>query len=156
LIGRLNAQVAGLAARLPSEAEWERACRAGTTAATWVGELSGPEVESELDAIAWYHGNSDAETHPVGRKTANPYGLQDMLGNVWEWCADAAGPLEPYPARTMTDPVAAGQGSYRVVRGGSCRSGARLVRAAYRLALGPDDRDVSVGCRLAGGQSAPR
>src|SRR5262249_19066826 len=75
-LGRLNAQVAGFAARLPTEAEWERACRGG--------ELSGDAAQ--LDAIAWYRENSDRTTRPVGRKTPNRYGLYDMLGNVHEWC----------------------------------------------------------------------
>jgi formylglycine-generating enzyme required for sulfatase activity len=151
MIGRLNAQVAGLAARLPSEAEWVRACRAGTTAATWVGELSGWEVAPELDAIAWYGGNSGATTHPVGRKTPNPYGLHDMLGNVYEWCADAWDQLAPYPDGSP-DPVAPKQGSPRVCRGGAWSSHAQCVRAAYRLALERGDRYGYLGFRLA----APR
>jgi len=97
-ISRLNARVAGLAAGLPTEAEWERACRGETHKATWVGELSGEVKAPERNAIAWYGDNSNQETNPVRRKAPNPYGLHDMLGNVYEWCADAAEDLAtPYP-----------------------------------------------------------
>jgi formylglycine-generating enzyme required for sulfatase activity len=136
-IGRLNRQLEGLETRLPTEAEWARACRAGTTAATWVGDLTMRDENDapELDAIAWYGGNSGVEfeldngydssdwpgkqyphtkagTHPVGRKAPNPYGLHDMLGNVLEWCQDAAedyrGP--PYTSEPAVDPVSPEQG----------------------------------------------
>lgn len=154
---RLNVQVAGLAARLPTEAEWECACRAGTQGATWVGELSGEEEAPELDAIAWYGGNSGGETHPVGRKAPNPYGLHDMLGNVYEWCQDAAEDRsKPYPYQTepAVEPVLPEQGSYRVLRGGSWIVYARYVRAAYRLARARDLRVGNLGFRLAGGQES--
>jgi formylglycine-generating enzyme required for sulfatase activity len=149
-LGRLNAQVAGLGARLPTEAEWERACRGGTGGATWVGDLSGTYVAPELNAIAWYHGNSGGATHPVGRKAANPYGLHDMVGNVYEWCADA-GELRPYPAEAVTDPLTAGQDSFRVHRGGSWFSDAGRLRAAFRDAFGRQYRYGFLGVRLAGG-----
>jgi len=158
-IGRLNVQVAGLAARLPSEAEWERACRGEHHGATWVGELSGEVKAPELDAIAWYGGNSGGETHPVGRKAPNPYGLHDMLGNVYEWCADATVGHTPYryEAGSVTDPVSGGRGPSRVYRGGSWRSSARNVRAADRYAVERGYRHDYLGFRLAGGQeSAPR
>jgi formylglycine-generating enzyme required for sulfatase activity len=146
---RLNGDVAALAARLPTEAEWERACRAGTTGATWVGELSADEVAPELNTIAWYGVNSGGQTHPVGRKTANPYGLHDMLGNVWEWCADG---LRVYTADPTTDPVGDRQGPGRVLRGGSWSVDARDVRAASRDAYSRDYRYDYLGFRLAGGQ----
>ena len=158
-IDRLNAKVAGHAARLPTEAEWERACRANTQGATWVGELSEEEDAPELDAIAWYRGNSGGKTHPVRRKAPNSYGLHDMLGNVYEWCADAVEDIaKPYPRTvgSVTDPVAAEQGSDRVYRGGSWVSNARLVRAANRSAFTRDDRYDYLGFRLAGGQASAR
>ncbi len=150
-LGVLNTQVAGLGARLPTEAEWERACRAGTTTATWVGELSGEVEAHELDAIAWYHGNSGGETHPIGRKAPNPYGLYDMLGNVWEWCADGK---RKYATAPVIAPVGDRQGPFRVARGGSWDFHARGVRAAFRYAYSRDFRVVGLGFRLAGGQSA--
>lgn len=145
-----------LVLRLPSEAEWERACRGGKepSGATWVGELSGEERAPELDPIAWYRGNSGGETHPVGLKEANPYGLRDMLGNVYEWCQDQGNPYPPYTAEHMTNPVGT-QGPYRVARGGSWNGNARVVRAAYRYARPPDAAHDSLGFRLAGGLTAP-
>jgi formylglycine-generating enzyme required for sulfatase activity len=152
-LGVLNAQVVGLAARLPTEAEWERACRAGTTSATWIGELSGEAKAPDLDAIAWYGANSDGGTHHVGRKGPNPFGLHDMLGKVWEWCADG---MREYTAAPMTDPVGDEQDPRRVYRGGSWVSTARNVRAAARNAIPRDNRFDSLGFRLAGGRSALR
>ena len=137
-LDRLNAHVPGLAARLPTETEWERACRAGTTTATWVGELSGEVDAPELDSIAWYHGNSGGETHPVGRKAPNPYGLHDILGNVWEWCAPSEGSL----------------GSLEFYRGGSWYDSAGRVRAALRGASPRDGSGGNLGFRMAGGQES--
>jgi len=91
--------------RLPTEAEWEYACRAGT-----VGKYAG-----ELDAMAWHGGNSSQQTHEVGRKRPNAWGLYDMHGNVWEWCADWYG---DYPTGAVTDPTGSERGPYRVYRGG--------------------------------------
>lgn len=159
----LNAQVAGLAARLPTEAEWERACRGGTATATWVDRSSNARASPDLDSIAWYERNSRSqmhsvghkarrETHPVARKAPNPYGLHDMLGNVWEWCADA---MRRYAAGPVTDPVGRqGQGPDRVVRGGSWYDDARCMRAAYRYARWGSDRYIHLGFRLAGGQES--
>ncbi|NUM76225.1 formylglycine-generating enzyme family protein, partial [candidate division KSB1 bacterium] len=88
-IEKINQQISGLALRLPTEAEWEYACRAGTTTATYVGDLEIKDDKAKiLDKIAWYWGNSKSETHPVALKTSNAWGLYDMLGNVYEWCSD--------------------------------------------------------------------
>lgn len=123
---------------LPTEAQWEYACRAGTTSARY----------GELDEIAWHEGNSDGETHPVGLKQANAWGLYDMLGNVWEWCADvfAWDRVDPPVYR---DP-ASGQG--RVYRGGGWFSDARGIRAACRAWRGPGVHGVGLGFRLARGR----
>jgi formylglycine-generating enzyme required for sulfatase activity len=150
-LAQLNAQIAGLGARLPTEAEWERACRGGTRGATWIGDLSGEFTSPELDAIAWYRENSE-QTQRVGGKAANPYGLYDMLGNVYEWCADAG--LREYTAAPATSPVTEREGSYRVIRGGSWFSNAWLVRAAIRRACVRGSRDIDLGFRLAGGQAS--
>lgn len=89
-VQRLNKLKRGLDLSLPSEAQWEYACRAGTIGATWAGPtvLDGKDNAAVLDPIAWWEGNSGNETHSVGQRQPNPWGLYDMLGNVWEWCAD--------------------------------------------------------------------
>jgi formylglycine-generating enzyme required for sulfatase activity len=101
--------------RLPTEAEWEYACRAGAPAGT------------DLAATAWYSENSDAATHPVGLKAANAWGLSDMLGNAAEWTLDAYG---PYPRGDVSDPTGAATGATKVVRGGSWRSFPAALRCA--------------------------
>ncbi|MCB9734090.1 MAG: formylglycine-generating enzyme family protein [Deltaproteobacteria bacterium] len=106
--------------RLPTESEWEYAARAGTTTATYAGDLSGTlsdcsTPEGALDGVAWWRCNSSDRTWPVAQKAANAWGLYDMLGNVGEWTWDWYG---DYPGAT-TDPLGPDAGSYRVVRGGS-------------------------------------
>ncbi len=122
--------------RLPTEAEWEYAVRTGTT---------GPRY-GELDAIAWHVGNSGRETHAVKQKTANAWGLHDMIGNVWEWCSDWRG---DYPTGSVTDPTGPSSGSDRVYRGGSCRNDARDARSAGRNGDDPGYRGSGLGFRPA-------
>jgi formylglycine-generating enzyme required for sulfatase activity len=126
--------------RLPSEAEWEYACRAGTT---------GPRYAEDVDGIAWYHENSGGQMHPVGGRAPNAWGLFDMLGNVSEWCEDWFGGYEPASATNPTGPET---GDGRVGRGGSWILPARYCRSACRLRWLPDDRNRSIGFRLASGQ----
>jgi formylglycine-generating enzyme required for sulfatase activity len=147
-LAALNGQVVELAARLPTEAEWERACRAATTTATWIGDVSHSVGAYGLESIAWYGGNSGGQTHPVGRLAPNPYGLHDMLGNVWEWCADE---MHQYTAAPVTDPVGNGHRPLRVYRGGSWFGPAAFVRAAVRGANSRDSRAAYLGFRLAAG-----
>jgi len=126
--------------RLPTEAEWEYACRAGTTGARY----------GNLDAIAWHSGNAGGQTHPVRQKAPNAWGLCDMLGNVWEWCWDWYG---TYPGGRVVDPVGPDSGSSRVLRGGSwCGGFALYARAAFRSCNdpgGPVHRNDYLGFRLA-------
>ncbi len=109
-IKKLNQRDTGKDYRLPSEAEWEYACRAGTTTRYHSGN-----GKSNLDRVGWYRGNSGSKTHPVGQKVPNGFGLYDMHGNVWEWCQDWFG---IYPSSSITDPRGPLTGSYRVARGG--------------------------------------
>jgi formylglycine-generating enzyme required for sulfatase activity len=143
-LDRLSFRIPGLEVRLPTEAEWEYACRAGTETPYWSGRQGG-----DLERVAWYRKNSEGRTHPVGEKPANPWGLHDMLGNVYEWCWDVWGPYEP---RVAVDPEGPVHGAERVLRGGSWSDHARNVRAAYRGWFPPGDRDGYLGFRLSRGQ----
>ncbi|MCP3915089.1 MAG: formylglycine-generating enzyme family protein, partial [bacterium] len=141
----------GTSFRLPTEAEWEMACRAGTTAASYAGDFDEGSAASVLAPIGWYAGNAGRTVHSVAKLAPNPAGLFDMLGNVDEWCADAIGSLDDLQGIDAVDPVALG-GSRRVLRGGSWDDGARHLRAAFRDASLPGARDVGLGFRLARGQ----
>jgi formylglycine-generating enzyme required for sulfatase activity len=134
---RLNARDDGYRYRLPTEAEWEYAARAGSTV----------DTVADLDAVAWYSGNSGHETHPVGRKRANAWGLYDMLGSVWEWCADWYGE-KYYASSPVDDPQGPGSGSKHVVRGASFGDGASTLRSADRYGVVPDGRIVLLGFRF--------
>jgi formylglycine-generating enzyme required for sulfatase activity len=136
-IAKLNGRKDGYAYRLPSEAEWEYACRAGTT-----GDYAG-----ELDEMAWYRNNSGNKTHPVGKKKPNAWGLYDMHGNVWEWCQDR---YHKNYNGAPTDGTAweAGSDNERILRGGSWCDSAYYCRSANRLCNSPVVRDNYVGFRL--------
>ena len=130
--------------RLPSEAEWEYACRAGTTTRWSFGN-----VESQLGDYAWYADNASNAgleyAPPVGTKLPNPWGLYDMHGNVWEWCQDW---YDPYSSGSQVDPTGPSTGFLRVMRGGNFGNGARSVRSAYRVSYFPGDRDIGIDARL--------
>ena len=134
-IRKINSQQ-NCGARLPTEAEWEYACRAGST-----GPYGG---NGNLDDMGWYYGNSGGETHPVGQKHANAWGFYDMYGNVREWCEDWR---DVYGSAT-TDPTGPASGGNRVLRGGGGRDGARFCRSASRGWYDPDGRDGHNGFRL--------
>jgi formylglycine-generating enzyme required for sulfatase activity len=158
--------------RLPTEAEWEYACRAGTTGDTYAGDLdlksTDQTIAEVLDSIAWYGGNSghkydleksekmtwladlqDEEkkggTRKVAQKAPNAWGLYDMLGNVSEWCQDW---YKKYPAERVVDPTGQTQGTSRVIRGGSWHFPARRLRSTCRLRLDPGVRRSFLGFRL--------
>jgi formylglycine-generating enzyme required for sulfatase activity len=132
------------AVRLPTEAEWEYACRAGTATAFSFGD-----ADSALGDYAWYSANSGNTTHPVGQKKPNAWGLYDMNGNVWEWCADWYGyGYGDYTNGAVRNPQGAGSGGLRVLRGGSWRNGAGSSRAAFRFFCTPDFRHYFYGFRV--------
>ncbi|MGD0091807.1 MAG: formylglycine-generating enzyme family protein, partial [Planctomycetota bacterium] len=128
------------AVRLPTAAQWEYACRAGTRTRFCSGDR-----DSDLDGVGWYGGNSGKTTHPVGLKTANNWGLYDMHGNVWEWCQDWA---EDYRGAAATDPLGAGNGTYCVTRGGSWRDSPRICRSAIWYKCIPDPHNFDTGFRV--------
>jgi formylglycine-generating enzyme required for sulfatase activity len=153
----------GYAYRLPTEAEWEYACRAGTTTRFSFGDALGCGDECEycplLDSYMWWCGNSGGQRHPVGSKLPNPWGLYDMHGNVWEWCQDWFDGEHPeYPGGAVVDPQGPSTGSARVIRGGGPRDAwnayARHWRSARRCGYAPEYRYGNLGFRavLAPGQ----
>jgi formylglycine-generating enzyme required for sulfatase activity len=129
--------------RLPTEAQWEYACRAGSTQSYCFGDR-----EAELGQYAWYAANSQKSPHPVGRLKPNAWGLYDMHGNVYEWCQDW---YEEYPTGPVTDPKGPSAGKYRVLRGGSWDGEAGDVRSTYRHRLTPGYRYGHEGFRVARG-----
>jgi uncharacterized protein (TIGR02996 family) len=131
----------GRPCRLPSEAEWEYACRAATTTRFFTGS-----DERALAAAAWYEANSNGESQPVGRKTPNAWGLHDLLGGVWEWCADSQREF-PADAAEVEDPLGDESG-LRVVRGGSVRNDPRATRCAHRGIDSLDSHLGPLGCRV--------
>ena len=136
---KINDQNQYLDLDLPSEAQWEYACRAGTETAIYTGDLDilGERNAPALDPIAWYSGNSEGQTHPIKRKRANSWGLYDILGNVWEWCRDG---MRDYDQNTQMNPMGLlTVGTRRVLRGGSWDGYARNVRAACRYHGYPGD-----------------
>jgi surface protein len=136
---RLNTDEPGKNYRLPTEAEWEYAARAGTT-----GDYGGT---GDLDQMGWYYGNSGSKTHPVALKHPNDWGLYDMHGNVWEWVQDWW--YRVYTTDGVTDPTGPETGSYRVLRGGSWGSLAGYARSAFRGFYSPYYRYSHFGFRLA-------
>ena len=156
--GRLPA---GYEYSLPTEAQWEYACRAGSTGATY----AGPNNPAVLDQIAWYDQNSAAGysgrrlgptrsgPRAVAQKQPNAWGLYDMQGNIWQWCRDWYG---PYPRGDVTDPIGPESGTARVNRGGSFGSGAHALRSAARAANPPPEASAYRGFRVALSPAAPK
>ncbi|MEL6267530.1 MAG: SUMF1/EgtB/PvdO family nonheme iron enzyme, partial [Pseudomonadota bacterium] len=173
-----NARVPGLGLRLPSEAEWEYACRAGTETATYAGTMEFEDTHDApvLDAIAWYGGNSGADwdlevgdpvhwswkahafdeagTRRVRQKRPNPWGFHDMLGNVWEWCADDwSDSYDGASPDGAPREIPEGPSRWdRVIRGGNWRNPARGVRSAFRGRSGDKAGSDDLGFRCVQGQ----
>jgi len=134
-IDRLNEGEGRPCFRLPSEADWEYACRAGGVDA----------YAGDLKRMGWYAENADNQTHKVGTKRANGWGLHDMHGNVWEWCADWYG---QYPENEATDPIGPHVGEFKILRGGSFDYGAAYCRSANRFRYRPENKNLNIGFRL--------
>jgi formylglycine-generating enzyme required for sulfatase activity len=133
--------------RLPTEAEWEYACRAGTTNLYSFGDDA-----AVADQYAWTSENSNGKTHPVGQKRPNPWGLYDMHGNVWEWTLDW---FMPYPASDLTDPTGPAQGKFKVFRGGGWNNEVAMARSANRFMMNSSNGIYFVGFRVALGTKRP-
>lgn len=146
-IRKLNQKEGSNKYRLPTEAQWEYACRAGSTSAFANGEISELfcGYDSSLDSMGWYCGNANNKTHPVARKQSNSWGLYDMHGNVFEWCQDWEG---SYPSGSVTDPPGPSSGSCRVFRGGCWDCNANNCCSAVRCSVTPDSRFKVIGFRL--------
>ncbi len=172
-IKKLN-RLTGRNFRLPTEAEWEFACRGGNNSRGY--KYSG---SNDIDNVAWYDGNSGDQTHPVGTKAPNELGIYDMSGNVWEWCSDwyadytsysqtnpkgsqsgsyrvnrggswdYIATIPDYTSYSKTNPKGPQSGSYRVLRGGCWSYFARYCRSSYRIIRDPTFRDYFLGLRLA-------
>jgi len=133
--------------RLPTEAEWEYAYRAGTTTAFhgMPGYLNGTNDDNQLGTIGWYGSNGGSATHAVAGKAANGFGLYDMSGNVWEWCQDWYG---IYASGAQTNPTGTGSGDFRVIRGGSWEYDPGTSRASDRASFSPNFRFYTIGFRV--------
>jgi sulfatase modifying factor 1 len=148
-IAELNRRLPGLEARLPSEAEWEYACRAGTTTPFSFGDKVTTEQVNYHGAYPYAGGQRGIyreRTVPAASLPANPWGLREMHGNVWEWCADW---YADYRAEPQLDPRGPGFGKMRVLRGGTWSDPARYSRSATRSRIEPAYRPRSTGFRLA-------
>ena len=155
-LAKLNAGTSSMRYRLPTEAEWEYACRAGTSTPFNTGtELSTDQanVDGRAQGTDYESGAAHEKTMPVGGYPPNAWGLFDMHGNVWEWTNDWYGPYEP---RRDNDPRGVDSGLKRVIRGGSWHFDANSARCALRYTHAPQDRGYSLGFRMVAEPQRPR
>jgi formylglycine-generating enzyme required for sulfatase activity len=142
-INRLNLLEKTNKYRLPTEAQWEYACRAGSTTAFANGDISDVECQDPvLNEIGWY---CIEGPRPVGRKKPNAWGLHDMHGNVWEWCRDG---YRDYTNESLVDPVVESDDRYRIYRGGSWYDAAAACRSAQRGWEHPESYNTHIGFRV--------
>jgi len=158
-VQKLNQKEKTTTYRLPTEAEWEYACRAGTSTAFASGAITGTSCQlfEKLDKIAWYCGNSDHIPHPVAQKEPNPWGIYDMHGNVQEWCLDSCQGLHAWSRRAVavtdtyadniTDPIST-KGNLRIFRGGSWNQSSKYARSADRNYYSPKTKRNYLGFRI--------
>jgi formylglycine-generating enzyme required for sulfatase activity len=140
-LNQLNEAHPSIISSLPTEAQWEYSCRAGSTSEYCFGD-----EEQELEKYAWYGKNSDSKTHPVAEKLANAWGLYDVHGNVWEWCQDWFG---AYTQKNITDPIGLSEGEQRVLRGGCWLYAGQSLRSASRHGNFPSNKNYDLGFRIA-------
>jgi formylglycine-generating enzyme required for sulfatase activity len=140
-IKKLNSRSTASGLRLPTEAEWEYACRGGGRQEKYCGG-------NNVNSVAWYNGNSRNKTRPVGGRDANALDIFDMSGNVWEWVEDVYNSNAYSQPNRRNNPIVTGGGSFRVYRGGSWLDGPRCVRTANRDRFAPDYRYNNLGFRL--------
>ncbi|HPB32689.1 MAG TPA: formylglycine-generating enzyme family protein [Candidatus Sumerlaeota bacterium] len=150
---KLSSREQGVTYRLPTEAEWEYACRAGSPYRFYWHWTSSLKSDLLIGDYAWYYGNSGEETQNAGVKKPNRWGLHDMTGNVWEWCADWYG---SYPAGPVTDPAGPSIGSIRVLRGGCWRNDPLVCRSARRFNFTPSHRYGIMGFRVVADRKADK
>ena len=136
-------KAAGAVYRLPTEAEWEYACRAGTTT-----RYSFGDNVAMLDRYAWWSANSGGSTQAVAQLLPNAFGLFDMHGSLWEWCADWYD-ASYYSTSPTNDPLGPASGEFRILRGGFRADDPARLRAAYRYGHHPDRRNSAYGFRVA-------
>ncbi|MBF0466558.1 MAG: formylglycine-generating enzyme family protein [Nitrospirae bacterium] len=141
-INKLNERT-GKKYRLPTEAKWEYAARSGGKKEKW----AGTNDDTKLCNYAWYNGNSNGETHPVGQKLPNALGLFDMSGNVWEWLEDVYDE-DAYTKHSLDNPIYTGGSSNRVIRGGSWNRNPQYARCYSRRFNSTDYRSYNIGFRL--------